>query len=269
MPATSTLLIAAVERSKVPFVAGGVLVIWALASAALGMRRSTFPGNRAGLAVYLTATVALVLTTLGLAVATAGTDPAPPWDAANGDLRNHRVATASEITSSNVRKLGVAWTMPLTASSIYGTFAANPVTDAHGVVYLQDLQSNVFAVDRDSGRRLWTRRYDSQDIGPNGVVVSDGVVYGATAAFAFALDARTGLRTVAEHRAGPGRPQEGRRRARERLRHRHPAAGRGTGGCTCRPVRDRAGPRHRLRARRQDRPDDLVVRHGDRPIATR
>src|SRR3954471_1674725 len=193
MPGTSTLLIAAVERSKAPFfVAGGVLVVWALASAAVGTRRSSFPGKRAGLAAYLTATAALVLTTMALAVATAGTDPAPPWDSANGDVRNHRVATGSEITASNVRRLGVAWTMPLTASSIYGTFAANPVTDAHGVVYLQDLQSNVFAVDRRSGRRLWSRTYNSQDIGPNGVVVSDGAVYGATAAFAFALDAKTG-----------------------------------------------------------------------------
>ena len=103
MPGTSALLIAAVERSKVPFfVAGGVLVVWALASVALGMRRSGFPGKGAGLAAYLTATVALVVTTMGLAVATAGTDPAPPWDSANGDLRNRRVATGSEITSSNV-----------------------------------------------------------------------------------------------------------------------------------------------------------------------
>ena len=60
MPGSTTLLIAAVERSKVPFyVAGGVLVVWALASAALGARRSSFPGKGAGLAAYLTATVAL------------------------------------------------------------------------------------------------------------------------------------------------------------------------------------------------------------------
>jgi glucose dehydrogenase len=210
MPGTSTLLIAAVERSKLPFfVAGGVLVVWALGSAALGMRRSGFPGKGAGLVAYLTATVALVLTTMGLAVATAGTDPAPPWESANGDLRNHRVATGSEITSSNVRDLGVAWTMPLTASSIYGTFAANPVTDAHGVVYLQDLQSNVFAVDAHSGRRVWSRTYNSQDIGPNGVVVSDGVVYGATAAFAFALDAKTGRELWRNTRLVPPARQKG------------------------------------------------------------
>ena len=189
----STLVLAAVERSKAPFyVAGGTLAIWAVASAALGIRRPSFPGKGAGLRAYLAVTVLLVATTMALAVATSGTTPAPPWDSANGDLRNHRVATGSEISSATVRRLGVAWTMPLTASSIYGTFAANPVTDAHGVVYLQDLASNVFAVDLRTGRRLWSRQYNSQDIGPNGVVVSDGVVYGATAAFAFALDAKTG-----------------------------------------------------------------------------
>ena len=46
MPGSSALLIAAVERSKAPFfVAGGVLVVWALASAALGTRRASFPGR--------------------------------------------------------------------------------------------------------------------------------------------------------------------------------------------------------------------------------
>jgi hypothetical protein len=52
---------------------------------------------------------------------------------ANGDLDNHRIATGIEISSSTVAKLGGGWTMPLTASSIYGTFAANPVTDGRSV----------------------------------------------------------------------------------------------------------------------------------------
>src|ERR1700759_81810 len=123
------------------------------------------------------------------AVATSGTVASPPWSLANGDLSNTRETHGSEISAANVSRLGVAWTMRLTASSVYGTFAANPVTDGHGVVYLQDLASNVFAVDLKSGRVLWSRRYGSQDIGPNGVVVDAGRVYGATAAFAFALDA--------------------------------------------------------------------------------
>jgi outer membrane protein assembly factor BamB len=126
------------------------------------------------------------------ASATTVTASPPPWSLENGDLLNTRVTRNSTITSANVATLGVAWTMPLTASSIYGTFAANPVTDARGVVYLQDLESNVSAVDLKTGRVLWRREYNSQDIGPNGVAVAGGVVYGATAKFAFALDAKSG-----------------------------------------------------------------------------
>jgi outer membrane protein assembly factor BamB/mono/diheme cytochrome c family protein len=122
----------------------------------------------------------------------AATSLQTPWSLQNGDLFNTRKTRNSSITSANVSKLGVAWTMPLKAGGIYGTFAANPVTDRNGVVYLQDLDSNVFAVDLATGRVLWRRMYRSQDIGPNGVAVADGTVYGATAKFVFALDAKTG-----------------------------------------------------------------------------
>ena len=115
-----------------------------------------------------------------------------PWTMANSDLSNTRVTPHTPISSANVAQLGVAWTMPLTASSIYGTFAANPVTSPDGTVYLQDLASNVFAVDLQTGKVLWTRKYNSQDIGPNGVAYADGKLYGATAKFPFALDAKTG-----------------------------------------------------------------------------
>jgi outer membrane protein assembly factor BamB len=115
-----------------------------------------------------------------------------PWSLPNSDLSDTRATTAARISATNVSKLGVAWTMPLTGSSIYGTFAANPVSDDNGVVYLQDLASNVFAVDVTTGHVLWRHAYDSQDIGPNAVTVADGKIYGATAKFAFALDAKTG-----------------------------------------------------------------------------
>ena len=115
-----------------------------------------------------------------------------PWTLPNGDLFNTRVTRGTPISAATVSKLGVAWTMPLTASSIYGTFAANPVTSPDGTVYLQDLDSNVSAVDLKTGKVLWKRTYNSQDIGPNGVTYADGKVYGATAKFAFALDAKTG-----------------------------------------------------------------------------
>jgi uncharacterized cupredoxin-like copper-binding protein len=65
----------AAEKSKVPFyVAGGLLVLWALTvSLALGMRKADFPGNLNGQRAVSAITVVLVLAALSTAVLTAGT----------------------------------------------------------------------------------------------------------------------------------------------------------------------------------------------------
>ncbi|HET7428692.1 MAG TPA: PQQ-binding-like beta-propeller repeat protein, partial [Gaiellales bacterium] len=116
---------------------------------------------------------------------------AAPWAIPNGDLANTRVTHGSPISASNVSQLGVAWTQPLTAGSVYGTFAANPVI-SNGVVYLQDLASNVWATSLATGKVLWRHNYNSKSLGPNGVTYVNGVLYGETASYAFALDAKTG-----------------------------------------------------------------------------
>jgi outer membrane protein assembly factor BamB len=116
---------------------------------------------------------------------------APAWALPNGDLSNTRLTHGSPISSSNVSQLGVAWTQPLTAGSVYGTFAANPVI-SNGVVYLQDLASNVWATSLATGKVLWRHNYNSKSLGPNGVTYVNGVLYGETASYAFALDAKTG-----------------------------------------------------------------------------
>ena len=95
------------------------------------------------------------------------------------------------INSANVSKLSVAWTLPLGASSVYGSYASTPVI-ANGVVYSQDLSSNVQAIDLKTGEVLWSREFKSEDNGPNGLVVANGEVFGATATSAFALDQKTG-----------------------------------------------------------------------------
>ncbi|HEY5816358.1 MAG TPA: PQQ-binding-like beta-propeller repeat protein [Solirubrobacterales bacterium] len=109
---------------------------------------------------------------------------------ANGDLANTR-DEKSRITAANVDQLEVAWTLPLSAESAFGAYASSPIV-SKGVVYSQDLESNVQAIDAESGEILWTKKYESPDHGPNGVVVQDGMVFGATATSAFALDQETG-----------------------------------------------------------------------------
>src|SRR5439155_9227104 len=59
-------------------------------------------------------------------------------------------------------------------------------------IYVQDLQSNVYALDRATGAVRWKHRFDARNDGPNGLAVDGSRVYGATDSNAFALDAATG-----------------------------------------------------------------------------
>ena len=118
--------------------------------------------------------------------------PAAGWGQPDADLASTRYV-ASAITSADVSKLGVAWTVPLTMSTARtdGAYATTPVI-VNGVVYVQDLDSDVFAISLATGKVLWTHAYNSPNGGPDGVNVVGGVVYAATNSAAVALDAATG-----------------------------------------------------------------------------
>jgi hypothetical protein len=65
----------AAEKSKVPFfVAGGLLVVWALVvSLGLGLRKPNFPGSAQGERAVIAISAVLVLAAISTAVITAGT----------------------------------------------------------------------------------------------------------------------------------------------------------------------------------------------------
>src|SRR6266516_1914141 len=115
---------------------------------------------------------------------------AKEWPAPNQDLGNHRVAT-SKINSGNVNQLGVAWTIPIKGGGTFGNYASTPIV-ADGVAYTQDLTSNVKAIDLKTGQVKWSKDYNAPDVGPNGVAIGYGKIYGATSDFAFALNKDTG-----------------------------------------------------------------------------
>ncbi len=108
----------------------------------------------------------------------------------NSDLANTR-QVRGPIDSSTVDELKVAWTLPIAGESSFGSYASSPII-SKGVVYSQDLASNVQAIEEESGEVLWTKKYELPDHGPNGVTVQGGLVYGATPNAAFALDQETG-----------------------------------------------------------------------------
>src|SRR5580658_11100671 len=107
--------------------------------------------------------------------AVTGTAPAATGQAASGwtqpdaDPGSTRYV-ASAINSTNVSKLGVAWTVPLTMNTSHtdGAYATTPVI-VNGVVYAQDLDSNVYAISLATGKVLWTHDYNSANGGPDGV----------------------------------------------------------------------------------------------------
>jgi hypothetical protein len=106
------------------------------------------------------------------------------------DLANSRFVEGP-ITTKTAPELELAWEVPSEARSTFGAFAASPVVSG-GVVYMQDLESNVTAVDLESGKVLWEAPMNDPDQGPNGVTVDEGTVFGATSTTAFALDAGSG-----------------------------------------------------------------------------
>lgn len=107
------------------------------------------------------------------------------------DTANTREVKGSPIDRASASTLKVAWTLPSRAQSTYGAYSSTPIV-ADGVIYIQDLTSNVQAISIDDGSVLWTKKYEVLDQGPNGIVVQDGKVFGATASTAFALDQKTG-----------------------------------------------------------------------------
>lgn len=114
------------------------------------------------------------------------------WPLANRDYRNTRAVFNSRINSATVNNLEVAWAFPIPGRSNFGAAASAPVIAA-GVVYFQDLESNVFALDLLTGAVIWEQRYNNGVIGPNGPGIGYGKVFVTSGVESFAaLDMRTG-----------------------------------------------------------------------------
>ena len=153
-----------------------------------------------------TAVAALLLAALGVSGAAARSRPSargspPPewaanagsWPAHDFDLANTRANLDSRIDSHDVATLHRRWTFRLSYTGSYGAFTSNPVV-VGGVVYLEDPDSDVFALALASGKRVWNHDYHSviPSGGPNGVAVGYGLLYGETERSVFALDPRSG-----------------------------------------------------------------------------
>ncbi len=134
-------------------------------------------------------------TTTASTTAATTAEAATTWSLPNASTGGTR-DVVSQINSSNVSKLKVAWKIPIVhVKGFQGVFASTPVFGPNGVVYLQDLGDNVYAVNVKTGKQIWKYSVppkDSNGEGPNGVTLVDNKIYGNTNTQAFALQASTG-----------------------------------------------------------------------------
>ncbi len=164
-----------------------------------GLDRRTFLKGSAGAMAALTVATGATHVTAQETTPTA-TEAAPSevtehradWPLPNRDYANTRATTDAEITAENVGDLGTAWTFHLPGTGPYGAAASNPIVIGDRV-YVQDLASNIFALDFTTGEVIWERRYDNTVVGPNGPAVDWGKVFATVSARdVAALDLETG-----------------------------------------------------------------------------
>jgi outer membrane protein assembly factor BamB len=114
------------------------------------------------------------------------------WPLPNLDQNSTRAAVGSGIDRKNVGSLHLVWRYRFQIPPGYsGADTATPVV-ADGVVYLQNMFSNVIALDLKTGAVRWRAQFDDTNQGPDGVTVVGDKVYGATDTTVFALSTSTG-----------------------------------------------------------------------------
>jgi alcohol dehydrogenase (cytochrome c) len=140
----------------------------------------------------LSATLALAAVATSLAACGSGAKGVSEWPLPNLDLSSTRALTTSGLNRGNVAGLHVAWRFRFRIPPAdFGAFTATPVV-AGGVVYVQDMKSNVFALDLETGAVRWQHLFKATNPGPDGLAVAGARIYGATDSLAFALSRRTG-----------------------------------------------------------------------------
>jgi outer membrane protein assembly factor BamB len=133
-----------------------------------------------------------VLSASVIVVGCGGNHAQSSWPQPNHDLAGTRAASGSTLDAGNVSGLRARWRFTFSGRPGFsGLFASTPVSDGK-TVYVEDLESTVFAIDAATGRMQWRRPFGAANDGPNGLALSGPRVFGATDSDAFALSRATG-----------------------------------------------------------------------------
>lgn len=99
------------------------------------------------------------------------------WLSEGRNLAQDRKALGSSISSETVNSLQEAWTLDVNISAPYGALVSNPIIWGEKL-FLQDANSNVYALNKETGEPLWENIYEAAvpSGGPNGIGVGYGVI---------------------------------------------------------------------------------------------
>ncbi|MEJ1965061.1 MAG: PQQ-binding-like beta-propeller repeat protein [Gammaproteobacteria bacterium] len=163
--------------------------------------------------LFQSAAVALMTATAVVAAPDSGIKPAPAfkpaqlsalpttgWITNGGNLYNQRYSPLTQINRENVKGLKGLWRTGMGSGAGPGNAGQAQILEYEGTIYVANGVNDVFAMDVESGRTLWTYRGNpnpraGSPIGKvsRGVALGDGKVFVAhTDAQLAALDQRTG-----------------------------------------------------------------------------
>jgi alcohol dehydrogenase (cytochrome c) len=124
------------------------------------------------------------------------------WLTFYGNYKGWSYSLLNQITRDNVKRIAPVWTFA--AGYPTGTAGLRPGLEAtplvvDGVLFLEGMQNNVYAIDAASGRTIWTYEYKWPEVktfsirGARGLAYGDGRIYmGTQNNHLVALDAKTG-----------------------------------------------------------------------------
>jgi alcohol dehydrogenase (cytochrome c) len=178
-----------------------ILTLWSKVRQALPAATDRLRRRRRGralIALAVGAAVAFSAVAIAGATDSAGKPSAPTsatagWPSPNYDLSNTRADSDTAIDAANVATLKPKWTFKLPDLGEYGSYTTNALV-VDGVVYFESPKSNVIALNANTGALLWEHKYNSvvPSGGPTGLAIGDGLIFGATASSAFALELASG-----------------------------------------------------------------------------
>lgn len=128
--------------------------------------------------------------------------PVDSWVTNGGNVLNQRYSPLTEITSSNVAGLKAEWQAHLSGSGVGPPYSGEAQPIVHdGVVYIPTGADDVFALDIETGKQLWTHQAKLDNSitticcgwTSRGVAIGEGKVFlGRLDGKLVALDQRTG-----------------------------------------------------------------------------